>query len=323
MARSWARRQSAMPGGCASAGVAAATASDGGQAESNRACRHVADRTLSRTVGGRGRPGRRGDDSVGCAAAVTRAGAADRARSAAGVSARWASPSASVDDQRQDRRRDRARQDHPRIGQRQPGHDRIAESAGADQRRQRRGADVDHRRGADAGHDRRHRQRHPDVPPDLRRGHAQRAGGLDGVAIGLAQTGHRGPDDRVERVEEERHHRRHRPDAEHRQHEGEQRDAGDGLQQARPPASPAPPSGRARRPARAPGPTATARASETPASHRWRRLIAAIAAAPLPQVGQQRFRRRCTGCARGRRIAGRSARARPARRGPPRPRPRR
>ena len=65
-------------------------------------------------------------------------------------------------------------EDHGRIDHRQAAEDVLAEPAGADRRGDRRGADADHRRDADAGDDRRQRQRQLDLPQQLPRRHAQR-----------------------------------------------------------------------------------------------------------------------------------------------------
>ena len=66
---------------------------------------------------------------------------------------------ADLDDQRQHRGRHRAGEHDGAVVDREPGDDALAEAAGADERGHRRRADVDHRRGLDAGEDHRRRQR--------------------------------------------------------------------------------------------------------------------------------------------------------------------
>ena len=68
----------------------------------------------------------------------------------AGRSAFSTQARSAVDQERQGGRGDRSREDQVRVGELQAGHDRLAEAAGADEGREGRGADRDHRRGADS-----------------------------------------------------------------------------------------------------------------------------------------------------------------------------
>ena len=67
-----------------------------------------------------------------------------------------------LDEQRQDRGGDRPLQDQRYVVEANAREDRLPETAGADQRTQRRGPDVDHRRALDAGQDGPQRQRQLD-----------------------------------------------------------------------------------------------------------------------------------------------------------------
>ena len=75
-----------------------------------------------------------------------------------------------VEGEREQRRRDRAGEDHRRLDHRQAAEDVLAEPAGADRGRDRRGADADDRRDADAGDDRRQRERQLDAAESSWRG---------------------------------------------------------------------------------------------------------------------------------------------------------
>ena len=79
----------------------------------------------------------------------------------------------------------------------------LTPASGADRRR---GDDV-HRRGPDAAHDRRDRQRQLDPADDLELGHPHPAGGVDGAAVDLAHPDEGVCEDR--RDAEDRHRDRH------------------------------------------------------------------------------------------------------------------
>ncbi len=133
-----------------------------------------------------------------------------------------------VERQRERRRWNRAGQDHRRLDHRQPAEDVFAEPAGADRRGNRRGADADDRRDANAGNDRRQRQRQLDPPQTLARCHAKRIGRLDQRGIDGANAGNRGPDDRQQRVDGQHGDRDARAQAanqRHRQQESKHRQA--------------------------------------------------------------------------------------------------
>ena len=75
-----------------------------------------------------------------------------------------------VDGDREQRRGNGAGQDHGRVHHRQAPEDVLAEAAGADRRSDRGGADADHRGHANAGDDRRQRERQLDLPQHAARG---------------------------------------------------------------------------------------------------------------------------------------------------------
>src|SRR3546814_18939033 len=68
------------------------------------------------------------------------------------------------------------------------GEDRLAVAAGADQRAERRGADVDHRGGFGAGQDRAQRQRQFDPPQPRARRQADRGRGPDRKSGGSGKS---------------------------------------------------------------------------------------------------------------------------------------
>ena len=130
------------------------------------------------------------------------------------------------------RRRNRAGQDHRRVDHRQAAEDVLAQAAGADRGRNRRGADADDCRDADAGHDRRQRQRQLDLPQQLPRRHAQRGPRLDERAVDRSHPRHRRADDRQQRVDDQhgdRDPRAEAADERQRQQEPEHRQARDRL----------------------------------------------------------------------------------------------
>ena len=90
-----------------------------------------------------------------------------------------ATPEHAVGNQRERRRRNRARENRRAVDHRQPAEDVLAEPARADRRRNRGRADADHGRHAEAGHDRRQRQRQLDHQQQLPRRHAHGDAGLD------------------------------------------------------------------------------------------------------------------------------------------------
>ena len=135
--------------------------------------------------------------------------------------------------ERQQRGRDRAGEDHRRIHHRQAAEDVVAEPAGADRRRNRRGADANHHRDAQARHDRRQRQR----PLHLRstcRGVRPIATAHSMTARHALNAGDGAAQNRQDRVQRQRHQRRARADAadeRQRDQESEQREARNGLRQ--------------------------------------------------------------------------------------------
>ena len=113
-----------------------------------------------------------------------------------------------IDRERQHRRGEAAEQhEHPVLGL-QPGEDVIAEAGLADRRRQRRGADHPDRRGADARHDHRQRQRQFDHEQRLPRRHADALRRLERSRIDALQAGDGVAQHRQHRIERQRQHRR-------------------------------------------------------------------------------------------------------------------
>ena len=133
-----------------------------------------------------GRPQRRGRHGTGGTRRPTAAADArtrERRRAARfdarGGCARSSERQGAVEGQREQRRRNGARQDDGRLDHRQAAKDVFAEAARADRRRDRRGAHADHRCDADPGDDRRQRQRQLDAAEQLARRHAERHAGFD------------------------------------------------------------------------------------------------------------------------------------------------
>ena len=102
------------------------------------------------------------------------AAATPRVRSRCSSQARHA-----VGAERQRRRRNGAGQDRRGVDHRQAAEDVLAEAARADRRGNRRRADADHRGHANAGDDRRQRERQLDHEQQLPRRHAHRHAGFD------------------------------------------------------------------------------------------------------------------------------------------------
>src|SRR5205807_8520413 len=93
------------------------------------------------------------------------------------------------DEQRERRGGDRTREQHGVVVQREPGDDALAVAAGADERGDGGGADIDHGRGLDARQYGRGRERQLDLRQDRSRPHAQRLRGLDHAARYLRECG--------------------------------------------------------------------------------------------------------------------------------------
>ncbi len=96
--------------------------------------------------------------------------------------------------------------EHPVLGL-QPGKDVIAEAGLADRRRQRRGADHPDRRGADARHHHRQRQRQFHREQRLARRHADALRGLEDRGVDAVQAGDGVAQHRQHRIERQRQHR--------------------------------------------------------------------------------------------------------------------
>ena len=112
-----------------------------------------------------------------------------------------------IDGERQQRRGDAAEQHEHPVLRLQAGEDVIAEARLPDRRRQRRGADHPDRRGADAGHDHRQRERQFDHQQRLPRRHADATRGFGHRRIDALKAGDRVPQHRQHAVERERQHR--------------------------------------------------------------------------------------------------------------------
>src|ERR1043166_8429393 len=115
--------------------------------------------------------------------------------------------------ERQERRRNGAGQDQRIVVHPKTAEDIAAEAAGVDRRRDRRGADRDHRRDANARNDNAEGQRHLDLQEQLPVGHAESPARLADRRIDAVDAGEGVADDRQERVERERRDRRARADA--------------------------------------------------------------------------------------------------------------
>ena len=136
-----------------------------------------------------------------------------------------------IDREREQRGRCAAEQhEHPVLGL-QPREDVIAEAGLADRRRQCRGADHPHRRGADAGHHHRQRQRQLDGEQRLRWRHADALGGLENGGIDAAQPGDGVAQHRQHRVERQRQHRGQKPERRKANSKPGQRQRGERQQQ--------------------------------------------------------------------------------------------
>ena len=113
-----------------------------------------------------------------------------------------------IDRQRQCRGRKRARQNHSLVGERESGDDRFAQPARADERRECRRSNSDHRGSSYSGHDDRCGKRKPDPHQPLRWRRAQCFRGGNRIGIGIANSRKSAAGDRIERVQPERHQRR-------------------------------------------------------------------------------------------------------------------
>ncbi len=130
-----------------------------------------------------------------------------RAQAAAVAQAEFDQRQQLIDGQRQHRRGEAAEQnEHPVLGL-QACEDVVAEAGLADRRRQRRGADHPDRRGADARHHDRQRQRQFDGEQRLPRRHADALRRFQDRRIDALQPGDGVAQHRQHRIERERQHR--------------------------------------------------------------------------------------------------------------------
>ena len=128
-----------------------------------------------------------------------------------------------------------SRQNHGRVHHRETAIDVLAEAARANRSSNRRGADADDGRDADAGDNRRQRQRQLHLPQQLARGHPHRDAGLANRRVDPAESGDRCPHDWEQPVQNQHDERRARADAadeRHGEEKAEHRQAWDGLHDA-------------------------------------------------------------------------------------------
>ena len=135
--------------------------------------------------------------------------------------------------QRQQRGGNRARQSRRVIEVAKPVVNQNAEAAGGDERRNRRDADAQHGRGANARQNERRRQRKFDLSQNLALGHAHRDGGFAHIFIDALHAGQRVANQRQNRINHQRDDGVLRADIEKRQQKPEQRQTWNRLKNVR------------------------------------------------------------------------------------------